>query len=179
MVQTDRCYAFFLQMLHNGIGKRMFGFHLAGQKNGQFCFGWIFCPNNCPDPGFTLRQRTGFIQNYAIHFAHIFKGISVFDQYMVLRCFTNTHHQCRRCCQAQGTGTSDHQNRDGSQQGQRKIRTSANDHPENKRYYRNDYHNRDKNGTDFVHQFLNGSLASLGLPDHPDNMCQHGAAAYL
>jgi len=113
MVQIHRLYVVFEQVVHQGMCQGMLGFHLGRKKNGQFCFGRFFCPKNCLDRGLAFCQRSGFVQDNAVDFTHIFECKCVFDQDMILCAFAHPNHQGCGGSKPKCTGAGNYEDRDG------------------------------------------------------------------
>ena len=87
------------------------------------------------------------------------------------------HHNGHRRRQAQSAGAGNYQHRNGHGQGKGEILSHG--EPDNQRYQRNAHHHGDKNPTDLVRQFGNGSLGCRRFLHQMDNLHQGGILPHL
>ena len=124
-------------------------------------------------------QRSRFINHHCIDSFHAFKCRSIFYQHVHLCRLSDGNHQSGRCGQPHGARTSYHQNGNRRQNGLRKSRTAAEKPPcqESEQSDACDCGHEDTGHT--VYGALYGSLATLCLLNHFDNLCKSCILANL
>ena len=120
------------QKLHHGFCQRMLGLLFQTiQNDPRLCF--ISQPNGIRHLRMSFGQCSRLIQDYRIDLLSYLEAFGILNQNTILRSFTNTDHDSRRCSQSQSTRTSDNQYRNQSQHAMRKSVFRSQQNPYNQR----------------------------------------------
>ena len=158
--------------LQNCLGKGMLGLAFQRSRNPHQ-------PAESGAAGQNIRhfrlsggEGSGLIQHHGIHMMEIFQCLRVLEQNTHLGAPSGSYHNGHRRCQAQCTGTGNHQH--GNTAVQREFQSKSSNHPNKKCNHRNGHHDRYKYARDFVSQTGNGCLGAAGLFHHADDLSQSG-----
>ena len=178
LIHACRRYALLKRVVHHGPAQRMFGTVFRCSRPGQqFSLIMSVQGHYIGQSRGTHGDGAGLVENDGLHAVGHLQALCVSDEDAVGCTGSGSHHDSRRCGQAQCTRTGNDEHGDKVDHGWGKTDITQSK-PEDKGDDCNGDHHRHKDGGNPVCKGLNRCLGALGLAYQFDDPGDHGFVAH-